>query len=79
MCTETGVCRLLKDSPHDYYSAIKALICPPSGRLEELRVCDGDGEDDTLAGLVSGPSSLKTLELMCDYPLPNVEATLPFN
>ena len=64
--TETRVCRLLKDSPHDYYSAIKALICPPSGRLEELHVGDSDGDDDTLAGLVSGPSSLKSLKL--HYP-----------
>ena len=59
----TGVCRLLKDSPHDYYSSIKVLICPPSGRLEELHVGDFLGDDDTLAGLVSGPSSLKTLKL----------------
>ena len=59
----TGVCRLLKDSPHDYYSAMKALICPPSGRLEELHIGDRGGDDDTLAGLVSGPSSLKTLKL----------------
>ena len=66
--TGTGVCRLLKDSPHDYYSAIKALICPPSGRLEELHVGDLKlfGDDDTLAGLVSGPSSLKTLKLTVD-------------
>ena len=62
--TRSGVCKLLKDSPHDYYSAIKALICPPSGRLEELDIGDIGGEDDdTLAGLVSGPSSLKTLKL----------------
>ena len=61
--TGTGVCKFLKDSPHDYYSAIKALICPSSGRLEELHVGDIDGDDDTLAGLVSGPSSLKTLKL----------------
>ena len=77
----TGVCSLLKDSPHDYYSTIKALICPSSGRLEELCVGDtsikalilprfrrleelhDDEDDDTLAGLVSGPSSLKTLKL----------------
>ena len=62
----TGVCRLLKDSPHDYYSAIKALICPPSGRLEELHVGDIRGDEDTLAGLVSGPSSLKTLKFEND-------------
>ena len=61
--TGTGVCKLLKDSPHDYYSAIKALICPPSGRLEELHVGDLFGDDDTLADLVFGPSSLKTLKL----------------
>ena len=61
--TGTGFCRLLKDSPHDYYSAIKALICPSSGRLEELHVGFEDGDDDTLAGLVSAPSSLKTLKL----------------
>ena len=61
--TETGVCRLLKDSPRDYYSTMKALICPSSGRLEELCVGDRGGDDDTLAGLVSGPSSLKTLKL----------------
>ena len=60
--TGTGVCRLLKDSPHDYYSAIKALICSPSGRLEELHVGNGDGDDYTLVGLVSGPSSLKILK-----------------
>ena len=63
---ETGVCEFLKDSPHDYYSAMKALICPQSGRLEELHVSDEDSDDDTLAGLVSGPSSLKTLTLNVD-------------
>ena len=72
--TETGVCTLLKDSPHDYYSAIKALICPPSGRLEELHVGDIGGEDDTLAGLVSGPSSLKTLMLY----YPNLSPHVPY-
>ena len=59
--TGTRACRLMY-FPHDYYSAIKALICPPSGRLEELHIND-DSDDDLLAGLVSGPSSLKTLEL----------------
>ena len=72
--TGTGVCSSLKDSPHDYYSAIKALICPPSGRLKELRVGDRDGDDDTLAGLVSGPSSLKTLGLY----YPNLSAHVPY-
>ena len=70
--TRTGVCRLLKDSPHDYYSAIKALICPPSGRLEELHVGDFLVDDDTLAGLVSGPASLKTLKLTYNDISPHV-------
>ena len=70
--TGTGVCRLFKDSPHDYYSAIKALICPPSGRLEELHVGDLFGDDDTLTGLVSGPSSLKTLKFEYVDTLPPV-------
>ena len=73
--TGTGVCSSLKDSPHDYYSAIKALICPPSGRLEELHVGDEEGGgDDTLAGLVSGPSSLKTLVLYS----PNLSPHVPY-
>ena len=72
--TRTGVCSSLKDSPHDYYSAIKALICPPSGRLEKLHVGDEGGDDDTLAGLVSGPSSLKTLVLY----YPNLSAHVPY-
>ena len=72
--TGTGVCSSLKDSPHDYYSAIKALICPPSGRLEELHFGDEGGDDDTLAGLVSGPSSLKTLVLYS----PNLSAHVPY-
>ena len=70
----TGVCRLLMYSPHDYYSAIKALICPPSGRLEELHADDEGDDDDTLAGLVSGPSSLKTLWL---YD-PNLSPHVPY-
>ena len=72
--TRTGVCSSLKDSPHDYYSVIKALICPPSGRLEELHVGDRGGDDDTLAGLVSGPSSLKTLVLYS----PNLSPHVPY-
>ena len=71
---ETGACMFLKDSP-DYYSAMKALICPPSGRLEELHVGDEEGgDDDTLAGLVSGPSSLKTLKLNS----PNLSPHVPY-
>ena len=68
----TGFCRLLSDSPHDYYSALKQLVCPSSGKLEELSVGDdddddGDDDDDDddsrLASLVSAPSSLKSLVL----------------
>ena len=61
--TDTGFCRLLRDSPHDSYSALKQLVCPSSGKLEELSVGDRNGDDDRLASLVSAPSSLKSLEL----------------
>ena len=68
----TGFYRLLRDSPHDYYSALKQLVCPPSGKLEELIVGervdddgDDDGDDSRLASLVSAPSSLKSLVLFC--------------
>ena len=59
----TGFCRLLRDSPHDSYSALKQLICPSSGKLEELCVGDHHDDDSRLASLVSAPSSLKSLEL----------------
>ena len=62
----TGFCRLLRDSPHDSYSSLKQLVCPSSGKLEELRVGDGndyDDDDSRLASLVSAPSSLKSLQL----------------
>ena len=59
----TGFCRLLRDSPHDSYSALKQLVCPSSGKLEELRVGDFNDHDSRLASLVSAPSSLKSLEL----------------
>ena len=60
----TGFCRLLRDSPHDYYSALKQLVCPSSGKLEELSVGDINADDDSrLASLISTPSSLKSLEL----------------
>ena len=63
----TGFCRLLRDSPHDYYSALKQLVCPSSGKLEELNVGDNDDDDDDddsrLASLVSASSSLKFLDL----------------
>ena len=63
----TGFCRLLRDSPHDSYSALKQLVCPSSRKLEELRVGDCNDYDDDgdrrLASLVSAPSSLMSLEL----------------
>ena len=62
----SGFCRLLRDSPHDSYSALKQLVCPSSGKLEELTVGDYDDDDDDdsrLASLVFAPSSLKSLEL----------------
>ena len=59
----TGFCRLLRDSSHDYYSALKQLVCPSSGKLEELHVGDRNGDDSRLASLVSATSSLKSLEL----------------
>ena len=62
----TGFCRLLRDSPHDSYSALKQLVCPSCGKLEKLRVGDDDDDDDDdsrLASLVSAPSSLMSLEL----------------
>ena len=62
--TDTGFCRLLRYSPHDSYSALKQLVCPSSGKLEELCIGDEDDDDDDnrLASLVSAPSSLKSLE-----------------
>ena len=69
--TSTGFCKLLRDSPHDYTSALKQLISPLSGKLEELFVGDNDGDDDDdnddgdirLASIVSAQSSLKYLSL----------------
>ena len=61
---DTDLCRLLRDSPHDSYSALKQLVCPSSGKLEELSVGDEDDDDDSrLASLVSASSSLKSLDL----------------
>ena len=60
-------CRSLRDSPHDLFSALKKLVCPSCGILEDLVIGDsgGDDEDDSglLASLVSAPSSLKSLTL----------------
>ena len=33
----TGFCRMLRDSPHVYSSALKQLVCPSSCKLEELQ------------------------------------------
>ena len=63
---DTGFRKLLRDSPHDSYSALKQLVCPSSGKLEELLVGDQDDDyddDSRLASLVSAPSSLKSLVL----------------
>ena len=61
----TGFCIMLSKYPHAYYSALKQLVCPSSGKLEELSVGEFEDVDDggALASLVSGPSSLKSLEL----------------
>ena len=65
---KTCFCRLLDSpQPHDYYSALKKLVCPTSGKLEELSVGESfsGGDDNRLASLVSAPSSLKSLVLYC--------------
>ena len=66
-------CRSLRDSPHDLSSALKKLVYPSSGKLEDLKVykysvSDDDDDDDDdgsglLASIVSAPSSLKCLDL----------------
>ena len=63
---DTGFCTLLQsNSRHDYISALKSLIDPSSGRLQELKAGDDDvdGDDGTLASLLSPPSSLRTLHI----------------
>lgn len=57
---------MLRDSPHVYSSALKQLICPSSGKLEELAIGDDkqfssykdDDGGDVLASLLSAPSTL---------------------
>ena len=63
--SDTGFCRMLRDSTYVYSSALKQLVCPSSGKLEELAVGDSEDVDDggVLASLVSAPSSLKSLWL----------------
>ena len=61
-----GFCSLLQsNSRHDYISALKSLIDLSSGRLQELTAGDdtGDGDDGTLASLLSPPTSLRKLHL----------------
>ena len=76
----TGFCSLLKDSPHVYSSALKKLVCPSSGKLEELTVGDHGDVDDggVLASLVSASSSLKSLKL-CVVSLSSHESHLKDN
>ena len=53
-----------------FYSALKQLICPSSGKLEELSISivyRGLSLQERLASLVCGPSSLKSLELRYDH------------
>ena len=70
----SGFCKFLMHSRsrHDFYSTLKFLICPSSGKLEKLHVgsdllykCD---YSDSLASLVSGTSSLKYLSLVFPSP-----------
>ena len=57
----------------EYYSALKQLICPSSGKLEELSISiielftTDPSLQERLASLVCGPSSLKSLELYYDH------------
>ena len=63
----TGFCSFLQsNSRHDYISALKSLIDPSSGRLQELTAGSKivpDADDGTLASLLSPSSSLRTLHL----------------
>ena len=60
----TQLCSLLQSySRHDYISALKSLIDPSSGRLQELTAGDSLGDDGTLASLLCPPSSLRILYL----------------
>ena len=64
----------------EYYSSLKQLICPSSGKLEELSITivelstNDPSLHERLASLVCGPSSLKSLELLYDHssPLPHL-------
>ena len=60
--SSTNLCCLLESECLDYVSALKCLIDPSSGRLQELTAGDDD-DDGTLSCLLSPPSSLRTLHL----------------
>ena len=57
----------------EYYSALKQLICPSSGKLEELSITivefstTDPSLQERLDSLICGPSSLKSLELRYDH------------
>lgn len=70
---KTGFCHLLKNSPHDYYSALERLIDPSSGKLKTISFGDYRSAGDRLMTLVSSPSSLKNLLLFPSYPLTCLE------
>ena len=50
----------------DWYSALEPLVCPSTGKLETLAIGDDffHFNNRRLAGLVSAPSSLQSLELV---------------
>ncbi len=61
----TGLSKLLHDSPYHYSSALKALIHPSSGRLERLSIGDEyELHQSKLMDLVTAPSSLRSLTLL---------------
>ena len=64
-------------SSKDTLSALKQLISPISGKLEDLTIDIGEDDDGTLLHTLLAPSSLKTLtifcydklQLLCDCPV----------
>ena len=79
--TNTDFCGFLMHSRHDFYSALKFLICPSSGKLEKLCVGDSKYYDDyydRLASLVSGPSSLKYLSFFVFQSPSSLSSHIPY-